>query len=289
MTTVTIDWISATAHKDMSHLHYTAHPALHDWENWDMVSGVNGYTIGSKHESGTKVYMNLERPDMGKHIIYSGKTLQRIKKMYDIEKLDVLSHHIDNGHNISRLDIARDFFGSTPTVQEFQDAFLNGSVHTKLRTGTVVQNLTGHGHTFYMGSRKARKKLVRVYDKSAEKGWDFPCTRVEVQLMGKPATKAGIAISRAVDKPSMMIACMRDVADFESVFEWNRAVIGSGNISIGTEYEGVGDTRKWLEETVRLCLAKEAVLDWNWWVQYRLDLGEVIDILKAKTVDDIPF
>ncbi len=287
--TTTIDWISATSHKEQSHLHHTAHPSLHDWENWANVNGINGYTIGAKHECGAKVYLNLERADMGKHIIYSGKTLSRIKKMYDIEKLDVLDHHISNGHNISRLDIALDFYGSTPTVQEFQDAYMNGFVQTKLRSATVIKDLTGNGHTFYLGSRKARKKLVRVYDKSAEQGWDFPCTRVEVQLMGKPATTAGIAITRAVDKSCIMIACMRDVADFESVYEWNKAMVEAGAVKLGTEYEGAGDTRRWLEETVKLCLAREAVLDWTWWVQYKLELGMLIEDVRNKNVDDIPF
>jgi len=281
-TTVTIDWISATAHRAVVDLNYTAHPTLHDWENWIEVNGVNGYTIGAKHESGAKAYVNMDRPDMGKHIIYSGKTMQRIKEMYDTSSIDILNHHIESGHSITRLDIALDFYGAGLTVQDFQDAFMNHHVITRLRSATLVQSLTGSGHTLYIGSRKKRKKLVRVYDKAAEMGWDFNCVRVEVQLMGKPATQAGKKIVSGKSTSDTMLAVMKNVVNFPTINQWNMAVEGKYDVQIGTQYDGVGNTRKWLEETVLPCIAREAVLDANWWIQYEMDLTRLMEAMEEK-------
>lgn len=273
---LSIDWISATSKRNRVSIKSTAHPALHDWENWTDTNGVNGYTVGAKHESGTKIYENLQRPDMGKHIIYSGKTLQRINKMYNVGALEVLKHHIDSGHNIARIDLALDFIGHNITVDDFQYAFLKGQVKTRLRSASMIKSLTDKGHTFYIGSRKKRKKLVRVYDKSAEMGWDFSCTRVEVQVMGKPATKIGLLAINGHDVGKSLLGAMRDVVDFLTIPEWNQAMENAEFVKIGTGFEEVGDTLKWLNGSVRSSIIKHAVLDVNWWVQYKMDIDRQV-------------
>lgn len=271
-TRLNIDWISTTSHKDVIKKEYSTHPVLHDWENWEETNGRNGYTKGAKHASGTKVYKNDERPDMGIHTIYSGKTLQRINKMYNINSLEVLKHHISDGNNIARLDIALDFYGDGLSVSDFQDSFLRGQAVTRLRNASVIKSLTDRGHTLYLGSKKRRKKLVRIYDKSAESGWEFACTRVEVQLMGKPATTVAIEAVRGKSTTEVLLGAIKDVIDFPMITEWNVAMQSASTIEIGTEYDQLGDTKKWLDKTVRACLIKEAILDLNWWVQYKLDI-----------------
>lgn len=271
-TALSIDWISATDHSNELTPKYTAHPALHDWENWESANGTNGYTSGAKHATGTKLYINPKRPDMGKHIIYSGKTLQRINKMYNINSISVLKHHIDSGHTIARIDIALDFYGGSLDVMDFQHAFLHGEASTRLRSASVIKSLTDRGHTFYIGSKKRRKKLVRIYDKSAEMNWDFNCIRVEVQLMGKPATKVSIDAIRGESVAGVLLGAMKDVINFPLISEWNKAMASSKDIKIGTESEMLGDTQKWLEQTVRMCLIKQSVLDLNWWTQYKMDI-----------------
>lgn len=263
---------------------YPVHPALHDWENWDDASGRNGYTAGAKHQSGVMIYQNENRVDMGTHCVYSGKTLTRINQMYNVNSMDVLKHHIESGHNIARIDIALDFFGGSLTVEDFQQSFLRGEAITKLRSASVIKSLTDRGHTFYIGSKKRRKKLVRIYDKSAEQNWDFNCIRVEVQLMGKPATKTSIEAVRGESVGKVLLGSIKDVIDFPLITEWNTVMETSDSIQIGTEYEGVGDTKKWLEESVRMCLIRQAVLDLNWWTQYKLDIDTQVEVFTERIV-----
>lgn len=271
-TRLLIDWISATNHKPQTHLQYTAHPALHDWENWEITNGANGYTIGAKHESGAKVYYNPDRKDMGRHIIYSGKVLERINQMYSINSMDVLKYHIETGHNIARIDIALDFVGSAVTVVDFQDAFVAGQSVTRLRSASVIKSLTDRGHTFYIGSKKKRKKLIRIYDKSAEQNWDFPCIRVELQLMGKPATKVAIDAIRGDSVKAVLLGAIKDVIDFPLIQEWTNAMENAENVNLGTEYDGQGDTLTWLNGAVRTSIIKYAVLNMMWWTQFKLDI-----------------
>lgn len=281
-TRLTIDWISSTSHNVKDKMQYTSIPALHDWENWEIVNGVNGYTTGAKHESGAKIYENLQRQDMGKHIIYSGKTLQRINAMYNVNSIEVLNHHIESGHNITRIDIALDFINYELNVSDFQWAFMQGKVATRLRKASVIQSLTDTGHTLYIGSRKKRKKLVRVYDKGAEMGWDYPCIRVEVQLMGKPATTVAIEAVRSGKLAQTLLGAMKNVVDFKTIPAWSNAMEQGVRVDVGTESDKLGDTLAWLEGSVRSSLIKHALLDLEWWVQYKLDLDAVI----SKHIED---
>lgn len=283
-TKLLIDWISATNHRSETHLQYTAHPAIHDWEHWKMTNGANGYTIGAKHDTGAKVYVNMERADMGRHVIYSGKTLERINTMYDINSMDVLKYHVDAGHNIARLDIAIDFLGTDITVDDFQNAFIRGESITKLRKASVIKSLTDRGHTFYIGSRKKRKKLIRIYDKSAEQNWDFPCIRVELQLMGKPATKVSIDAVRGKTLKSVLLGAVKDVIHFPLIQPWVRVMENAEEINIGTQFESDGDTLNWLNNAVRKSIIKYALLDMQWWTQYKLDIDTQVEEFKPKVL-----
>lgn len=285
---LTIDWISATSHVQTETKEYTAHPALHDWENWQEVAGANGYTVGGKHQSGAKVYVNYQRRDMGKHIIYSGKVLQRINKMYDVDSFEILKHHIDSGHNITRIDVAVDFVGYGVKVQDFQNAFMQGHVITRLRSASMIRSLTDNGHTFYLGSRKKRKKLVRVYDKASEQGIDGDWIRVELQLMGRPATELAMRAIRDKSITSVLIGAIIGVADFHTIPVWDLMKHDQLAIKLGSISNDKGNTQKWLLEQCLPALAKEIAIDVKFWAQFTLHLNDLLESVHV-TVDDIPF
>jgi hypothetical protein len=271
-TQLIIDWISATSHKPGGQLHYIAHPALRDYDGWKVCSGANGYTHGSKHETGTRLYINYERNDMGKHIIYSGKAIGRIKEMFDISAFYLLRHHIESGHNIARIDIALDFLHTGVKVEDFVFAFDNKTITTRLRSATIVKSLTDAGYTFYLGSRKKRKKLVRIYDKGAETGTGLDWVRVELQLMGKPATQVGKMIATHSSMESVMLRAIKDVLDCPTILVWRDAFSGKEPIKLQSESDIAGDTREWLESQVFSSLKREISLDAKWWVKYKTAL-----------------
>jgi DNA relaxase NicK len=245
---------------------------LRVWDDWKLINGRNGYTQGSKHITGVTAYRNPERPDMGRHVIYPGKAIQRIKEMYDISAYYILQHHIKNGHNIARIDMAIDFLHTGIAVQQFVDAFDNGHINTRLRSATIVKSLTDSGYTFYLGSRKARKKLVRIYDKGAETNTGLDWVRVEVQLMGKPATQVSKLLVWHSSLEAVLLRSIKDVIDCPTIEVWRDAFSGKEPIKLQSESDIPGNTREWLDKQVFPALKREISLDAKWWVQYKMAL-----------------
>jgi DNA relaxase NicK len=269
---ITIDWISATSHETAHRYEYVAYPQLHDWENWKLCAGINGYTLGSSHVSGVKTFYNPQRKDMGKHIIYTGKVLQKLVNFYDIGKFDILRHHIDAGHNITRLDVAIDFIDTDLRVQSFQDAFTEGLAETRLKSASIVKSLSGAGHTLYIGSRKKRKNLVRVYDKQAEAGLDYRCIRVELQIMGKKATKAGIVITNEDNLKQTCLGVIKQVIHFPSIELWHDMMLDVNRVRLNGDIKTESNTRLWLLNQIPKNIAKEIQIDVDFWAQFKMQV-----------------
>lgn len=247
---------------------YPMFPLLHDYENWYETKAKLGYTQAVKHVTGVTTMVNTDRADMGQHTIYSGKSLQRIEEMNGDNGIDVLKHHISNGHTLARIDIALDFINQGITVSDFEKAFTDGKCETRLKTASTVKSLTHAGHTFYIGSTKARKKLIRVYDKAAEQGIpNADWIRVELQLMGKPATKAGIELVSG-DPKAVLLGVLKSVVHFPTLKTWCDALADISKVKIGTQSSEKGDTRRWLEQQAIPALVKEIIMDEDYWITF---------------------
>lgn len=273
---LSIDWISVTAKKDVDG-GYSAHPSLHDWENWNDCNGVNGYTTGSKHTTGVRTYNNSQRLDMGKHTVYSGGALRRVEEYNGTSAYDVMDYHSQCGHSFTRIDLAVDFFNSCLEIDRFENDFMSGYADTQLKSASKVKNLTSDGYTLYIGSRKKIKKLVTVYDKAAEQGLSGDWIRVETRVMGKPATVAAETIR--LDKESKgraLMGVVKSVINFPKIKEWCELADNVDKAEIGTISGEKGDVRKWLHDQCVPALVKEIILDpdfadeFNEWVRLKL-------------------
>lgn len=265
---IRIDWISVTDKKP-SEFKGSSHPSLQD-ANWEECNGKNGYNIGQKHVTGVREYKNYSRNDMGCHIVYSSKALDRIKNMRNIGGTDVLLHHIKSGHNIARLDLAIDFVGYGLAVDDFVFAFNNGFVKTKLRKASVIQSLTGGGSTLYIGSMKKRKNLVRVYDKGAEQGISANWVRVELQVMGKKATSTGKTIAMSENIKETIIGLILGVIDFPTISAWKQLTEDTSEIKMSTIPKEQGDTERWIMKQVVPAMRRTIVLNADFWVQFQM-------------------
>jgi hypothetical protein len=205
---------------------------------------------------------------MGTHVIYSGKALSKLQKIHSVSCWDVLAYHVERGDSIARIDIALDFKDTLLTVEHFKQSFMNGDAVTDLRTASEVKSLTHSGHTFYIGSRKKRKKLVRIYDKEAEANLEYPCIRVEAQIMGKPATQLSLEIGLSVSAEKMVLSALKSIIDFPKISVWNDAVSGVTGVSLGSHHGKETDTRKWLNEVVFKSVLREAEHDREWFDEY---------------------
>jgi len=76
-----------------------------------------------------------------------------------------------------------------------------------------------------------------------------------------------------------LLSHMRGVIDFPSIPEWVAVMYGFTPIRMGTRTEGVAKTRQWLDNQVLPALAKMAVLDYDWWVQFKFRLNDAVDEL----------
>ena len=158
------------------------------FEDWETVRGGVGYDLGARHITGVKKLKSSTREDMGIHVIYSGTSLRRIEEHYKMDLVDLLRFHRLKGDKVARLDVAIDLINTGVAVDDFVRDYHEKRVRTLTKQGTVIKGLDSDDYTFYIGSRKARKKLLRIYNKAAEQKIEGDWIRVELQVMGKPAT-----------------------------------------------------------------------------------------------------
>lgn len=272
---IRIDWISVTD-KEQNIEKVSAHPSIFDG-NWIECAGKNGYNVGAKHVTGVREYRNYSRIDMGTHIVYSSKALDRINEMNNISASDILIHHIRSGHHIARLDLAIDFIGYGVPVGQYIDAFKNGEVKTRLRNASIIKSLTTEATTLYLGSMKKRKNLVRVYNKGAEMGIDLDWIRVELQIMGKKATSTGVEIAHSEDIERTIIGVVKGVVDFGTISSWNALTNDIGKIKMSTIPKTQGDTEAWLMNQVLPALVRTCVLNLGFWVQFKMAFRDLTE------------
>lgn len=282
---VRLDWISITD-KMPDENKVSAHPSLQG-NDWIECAGKNGYNVGEKHATGVRSYINYTRKDMGRHTVYSSKALDRIMETKNISGTDILIHHINEGHSIARLDLAIDFIGHDLLVADFEDAWQRGLVKTKLRKASIIKSLSGDGDTLYIGSMKKRKNLIRVYDKGAESGTNTNWIRVELQIMGKKATSTALAMSKSEDITTRILEIIKGVVDFPTIAVWNLLMKDQLQAQMASIPKNQGDTERWLMSQVVPALARTIILDFEFWVQFKMAINEKCQAMK--TVDDIPF
>lgn len=267
-TQLIIDWISVTSHRKKEQMTYACYPALHDWENWELSSGRNGYNEGAKHMTGAMVYRNSSRVDMGIHVVYSGKTLQKIKESFGVDASDIVEYHSLQHDNFARIDIALDIKNTDLTVQMFVDEYKEDRCITKLRTASEIKNIGSDGHTFYIGSTKKRKKLMRIYDKKAETNTSINWIRIEAQVMGKPATELTKLMYLEESITRVMLGALFDIADFPMIDIWKDIIDGREVVNLGASNKQSSDTRKWLDSVVFKSILKESEKDKEWFDEY---------------------
>lgn len=245
-----IDWISVTHKWQGEHLPETANRDYTDSK------AHNGYTLGKKYLSGVIEMFNPSRPDMGVHIIYSGKALNRVCEQSGLTRDEILLHHINNGGRASRIDYTVDIIDSGLSIDDLWQALENGNAKTK-SSHSRSQDGHGKGYTLYVGSRKTRKKMLRIYDKGKEQeqwqGVDWK--RIELETRTEIARNSCDMYIRDGMKSSTIHSMIAGVCDFPENPLWARILQSEASkIPVGTT--GDGNTEKWLMTQVAPALAR---------------------------------
>lgn len=185
-----IDWLSITSQLADSPV---SPPSI--LGQYEQGKGMMGYNESNHYDTGIIHLWDEGRTDV--HCIYSGKTLANIKDTMTAQSL--VQFHAKQGHRVTRIDTAIDVFESGLLITEIAELWRLGKVVTRSKHGLLMSDPRGkNGDTMYIGSRKRKRKLLRVYDKAKEQNVDGDWIRFEMQYAQGAARSAAKAISETV-------------------------------------------------------------------------------------------
>jgi len=260
-----IDWISCTfPYEYSSRWKSCVHPA--DTNHYIESKARNGYQHATTYASGAVVMVNHDRPEMGWHVIYTARAINQLKEISGVTQKQLLQH-LSSGAKVSRLDIKLDVKDSGLIIEDLYNDAKAGRIETKSRSvGYVESAKTGDeigAATCYVGSMKKRKKLLRVYDKTAQSQGFGDLKRFELELRSRAAL-APVKRLKSTNEQQWGEIIGGLIKGF-CYWPENPAIIEIFNdltaIKIGVTQEPVGNTKLWLLNVCAPVLAKQSILD----------------------------
>ena len=251
ITQCSIDWLSVTT----KHKRGAITPkSLTD--TYLEKKGRLGYKVSYVFDNGVTQLWSDDRPEI--HVIYSGETLKAISETMSIQNL--VQWHADLGHRVSRIDTAIDVFETDLQVIDFAKLWAKGNVKTRAKNGILISDPRNEtGDTFYVGSLKKRRKLLRIYDKAKEQQIDKQWVRFEMQWGAGAARTCAKQISESSGLPATIKAQMRGYCDFKQSV-WRKVFSDTQPMSVSHEVPaGVPNRLKWLYESVLPAMVKQEI------------------------------
>lgn len=186
------DWLSMTFHGLSAYEIIDAVSFGRARSDWTNTAAKNGYTVGAKHPFGHEVMTNHARPEMGVHVMFSGKPLREMREG-GISFLDMLRWAHKEGAKVTRIDLAVDLHGEPLDIRDLRNCAQVKGKEGSIKKRRLVDSDEG-GVTLYGGSPQS-EKMVRFYDKRAEVGEvGPPWVRFEGVFKGKAARSVVAAL-----------------------------------------------------------------------------------------------
>jgi hypothetical protein len=271
--TAIVDWLSVTVKGDRKYPDDLPDGGI------ERKNGMLGYAVAIDTAFGAIMCFHPGRPDMGTHLVYSGKALRTMETDFGITPHGLVSWYQASGAQITRLDIAmdvKDGFTAKDAIKRYE----NGECATRLKVADKVQSITGKGDTLYIG-RRGGEKMLRIYDKAAEQKVDGVWTRVEAELRGATARKVAEKLLERNKSYNFTSATIKGIADFPLWDEWLEA-LGGVSWNVPTEERAGGNTEEWLLSKVAPAIAKFSIEHDGWLEKY----AEHINLLIAELLDN---
>lgn len=248
-----IDWIAVTHHNENGALLFQGLPATSL-----AAKPRNGYTIAYQYGIGVIEMRNPDHKRMGIHYIYSGKVLQQIETVFGVTRDEILRRHATLGAKFSRIDFAIDAKNAGINLLQLWEELetyqaITLSKHSRVQTGR------NGGDTVYIGSKKTRQKMLRIYDKAKEMGdYVSDWIRIELETRGTPARNAARAYQDNDYSPESIASFVRGVCDFPCNVEWC-TVCSATPSKIPSGNHQATNREKWLLQTVAPSLAQACI------------------------------
>jgi len=234
-----IDWISVT-HKHSGNKTHSQLP-----ECSLKTQARNGYTLALQSIAGVTMMQNPDRPDMGTHFIYTGKTLHKCNELYNVSRDDILRHHTSIGGSLSRIDFAIDIIDSNISLNNLWYQLENSTARTRSSHSRTQSGANG-GDTVYVGSRKTRRKMVRIYDKAKEqKDFLSDYKRIELECRSTIARSSALQYQDSDYSPDAINSMIRGVIDFPDDKVWT-TIFTHEATKIPVAPPTSGNTEAWL-------------------------------------------
>jgi len=219
----------------------------------------NGYNVALRSLHGWILSKHTEQERMGWNIVFTGKSLNYIENSVLINLHTIMKGYKVYNPNIPRIDFAIDVFNSGVKPEHYATLHAKGKCSNKRSKGLFIKSTNDIGSTFYLGSLKKRKKLLRIYDKGAEQGVNKDWLRIELQLSNGLGTPY---YNEYIDNNWQLFdfakSAIKGYCDFPNDELWN--YIFTSNELIINDERKVGDGReKWLLDTVAGSLAEHCI------------------------------
>ena len=276
-----IDWISATI---MAHgyeignrtglIRFIQHslPKPLAEMNWTTTKAYNGYNIGMRSETGVLVFGHNERMDMGIHVIMNGSTI-RANSDYGYDIFEWLEYILIHDIRIGRIDYAVDAINSFIEITDLANDIENNRHTSKARSAEYRDDKIRGGKTQYVGSTKNRTKLFRAYEKDVQMNQDIDWKRFEIELHGRPAKTSAVMAQYSPNFAKTVQGIIIGFIDFPENKVW-RKIMSDDAIKIAMPAKEVGNTKKWLLESVAPALARELDLNESFMYEFMLAVEE---------------
>jgi len=240
------------------------------WPSFISASGkeirpIANFTNGLEISNGGRVFWNQNRPNMGRHVIFSGSCCDTIGENLN----ECLSFIKEGQYKPTRLDLAIDVFNTNLSLKHMQSLVERREFNSHAQVAPYHKDLLGKGETVQLG-KAGSGSFLRVYDKAAEQKLETSWIRIEISYGARKAKNALETYLQTKDIRGMV----RGFVDFPTWRKWN-CILSNAPIAVRYETKQT-NTRKWLLESVAKSIAKEMLFDDG--MQFRNKLLEQINL-----------
>jgi DNA relaxase NicK len=170
---------------------------------------------------------------------------------------------------VTRLDLAVDVMGSDEKVSNIYNLLRAEPKRYKAQKVTLMDGTSGS--TVYVGSR-ASEKMVRIYDKGAERGTGQKWLRFEVELKGGAARMEAARLAKCstyLDQYYVAVQAVHWTVDLRGVECWDEASLNVPEAERWVDEQPTKEGRReWLMRVALPALVKEGVRDVNFVSQF---------------------
>lgn len=253
-TTITLDWLAFTFKEDTHEAAAWLH-TLASTKGASEAPATNGYRTAYRSEQGVVSMWNIDRPEMGYHVIIAGTTIRNVCEHYELDQKALLETVVNAGGSITRLDLAKDITNIECSLDKIYQACERGQNRGTARTFSQIHSLNG-GNTIYVGSRQS-EKFIRIYDKAAQMGQQHGhWKRYELETKGMVARSLADLLTKSKHWSDAFNSISRHMVDIPSCADY-QAFFTEQFVDIGIpKIEKKSDREAWIEKQVMPAVIK---------------------------------